>query len=105
MERIGWRNTQIRELAKATVFVPNSKLVQNNIVNFHTRDNDSTILVQLRVHYSNDPEKVEQVTCAVAREVLKSQCNHDADRDTIFTLICAQFFCGGFRGDIKVAED
>lgn len=82
MERIGWRNTQIRELAKATVFVPNSKLVQNNIVNFHTRDNDSTILVQLRVHYNNDPEKVEQVTCAVAREVLKSQCNRDLDRDT-----------------------
>ena len=82
VERIGWRNTQIRELAKATVFVPNSKLVQNNIVNFHTGDNDSTILVQLRVHYNNDLEKVEQITYAVAREVLKSQCKRDPRCDT-----------------------
>ena len=36
VEHIGWRNTQIRELPKATVYVPNSKLVQSNIINFHS---------------------------------------------------------------------
>jgi small-conductance mechanosensitive channel len=82
VERIGWRNTQIRELPKATVHVPNSKLVQSNIINFHGRGDDSVVLVQLRVHYNNDLEKVEQITCQVAREMFKSLCNRDQQSDT-----------------------
>ena len=87
VERIGWRNTQIRELAKATVYVPNSKLVQSTILNFHSGVDDSTILVQLRVHYNNDLEKVEQVTYAVAREVLRSLGNRESHCDTFVRFL------------------
>ena len=83
VEHIGWRNTQIRELAQATVYVPNSKLVQANISNYHSRSDDSVVSVQLRVHYNNDLEKVEQVTCQVAREMFKSLCKRDSRCDTV----------------------
>jgi len=82
VEHIGWRNTQIRELPQATVYVPNSKLAQSNISNFHSHSNDSMVLVQLRVHCNNDLEKVEQVTCQVAREMFKTLCKRDSHCDT-----------------------
>lgn len=82
VEHIGWRNTTIKELPKATVFVPNSKLVQSNIINFHGREKESLVLVQVRVHYNNDLEKVEQVTRDVAQEVLKAVSNRGPHCDS-----------------------
>lgn len=83
VEHIGWRNTQIRELPHATVYVPNSKLVQSNISNHHSRSDDSVVSVHLRVHCNNDLEKVEQATCQVAREMFKSLCQQDSRCDTV----------------------
>lgn len=83
VEHIGWRNTQIRELPQATVYVPNSKLVQSNISNYQSRFDDTVVSVQLRVHCNNDLEKVEQVTCQAAREIFKSLCKQDSRCDTV----------------------
>ena len=65
------------------VYVPNSKLVQSNIINFNNHSNHSVVLLQLRVHYNNDLEKVEQVTCDVAREMFKTLCQRDSHCDTL----------------------
>ncbi len=78
--------------------------MQNNIVNFHTGDTDSTILVQLWVHYNNDLEKVEQVTSAVAREVRKASAIATRTAIRVYTFLILNSFGVDFAVTLS-AED
>jgi small-conductance mechanosensitive channel len=59
-------------LANNMVIVPNSKLVQSVITNYHLPEPELAVLVELGVHYNSDLQKVEKVTCEVAKEVLQA---------------------------------
>jgi small-conductance mechanosensitive channel len=72
VNHIGWRSTKVRMLANNMVIVPNSKLVQSVIVNYHLPDPELAVLVEVGVHYDSDLQKVESVTCEVAKEVLQT---------------------------------
>jgi small-conductance mechanosensitive channel len=72
VERIGWRNTRIRRLQNNMVIVPNSKIAQSIITNFYMPDQELAVLVPVGVHYDSDLEKVERVTCEVAKEILQT---------------------------------
>jgi small-conductance mechanosensitive channel len=72
VERIGWRSTRVRMLSNNMVVVPNSKLVQDNITNYHLPDRELAVLVEVGVAYDSDLEKVETVTSEVAKEILKT---------------------------------
>lgn len=69
---IGWRSTRIRMLPNNMVVVPNSKLVQSIITNYHLPEQELAVLVAVGVHYDSDLEKVERVTVEVAKEVLQT---------------------------------
>lgn len=68
---INWRTTKIRMLPNNVVLVPNSKLAQAMVTNYYLPDKEMAVLVNLGVHYKSDLDKVERVTCEVAREVMK----------------------------------
>ncbi|MBI4436225.1 MAG: mechanosensitive ion channel family protein [Candidatus Omnitrophica bacterium] len=68
---ITWRTTKIRMLPNNIVLVPNAKLAQAIVVNYYLPDTELAVLVQVGVHYNSDLKKVEQVTCEVAKEVMK----------------------------------
>jgi small-conductance mechanosensitive channel len=68
---IGWRSTQIRELANNIILVPNSKLAEIIVKNYSLPSGEQSALVQVGVAYGMDLEKVERVTIEVAREVLQ----------------------------------
>lgn len=70
VERIGWRSTRIRMLPNKSAVVPNSKLVQSTIINYDLPDPEVAVLVQVGVHYDSDLQKVERVTCEVAKEIM-----------------------------------
>lgn len=72
VDRIGWRSTRIKMLPNNMVVVPNSKLVQSNITNYHLPEKELAVLVQVGVHYDSDLEQVERVTGEVAKEVLRT---------------------------------
>ncbi|MBI1998695.1 MAG: mechanosensitive ion channel family protein, partial [Deltaproteobacteria bacterium] len=72
VERIGWRSTRIKMLPNKTAVVPNSKLVQSTIVNYDLPDPEVAILVEVGVHYDSDLQKVERVTCEVAKETMQT---------------------------------
>ncbi len=72
VEDIGWRVTKIRQLPNNMVLIPNSKLAQAKIVNYELPSRDLAVLVQVGVHYNSDLEKVERVTCEVAKEVMQT---------------------------------
>jgi small-conductance mechanosensitive channel len=72
VERIGWRSTRIRMLPDNMVVVPNNKLVQDIITNYHLPSRELAVLVPVGVAYDSDLEKVEKITQAVAKEVLQT---------------------------------
>jgi small-conductance mechanosensitive channel len=52
--------------------VPNSRLAQSIVTNYHLPDTELAVLVNLGVDYDSDLAHVERVTCDVAREVLRT---------------------------------
>jgi small-conductance mechanosensitive channel len=69
---ITWRNTTIRELADNLIIIPNSKLSQSIVKNFHMPDKSMAVIVPVRVDYESDLEKVEEIVTKVAKETLSS---------------------------------
>ena len=72
VDHIGWRSTRIRMLANNMVIVPNNKVVQSIVTNYHLPERELAVVVEVGVHYESDLEKVERITCAVAKEVLQT---------------------------------
>jgi small-conductance mechanosensitive channel len=71
VSHIGWRNTRIRMLPNNTIIIPNSRVVNSQIINFYRPQKEMAALVQVGVSYDSDLDHVERVTVEVAREVLR----------------------------------
>lgn len=71
VEEIGWRSTKIRKLGNNVVIIPNAKLSQTTLTNYNTPKPEMSLIVPVGVSYSSNLEKVERVTVAVAKKVLK----------------------------------
>jgi small-conductance mechanosensitive channel len=69
---ITWRNTIIKALPNNMIIVPNSKLAQSIVTNFHLPEKEMSVLVDVGVSYESDLPRVEQVTKDVAREIMKT---------------------------------
>ncbi len=72
VEDIQWRATRVRTLPNNFVLIPNSRLSQSVVTNYHRPSKDLAVLVQLGVHYASDLEHVERVACRVARDVMRT---------------------------------
>jgi small-conductance mechanosensitive channel len=68
---IGWRATTIRALPNNMIIVPNNKLGGAILTNYYLPDTRLAVLVEVGVDYASDLDKVERVTCEVARETLQ----------------------------------
>jgi len=69
---VTWRNTTIRAVNNNMVIVPNSKLGEAILTNYHQPITNMLVYVPVGVHYDSDLEHVEKVTLEVAREVQAS---------------------------------
>jgi len=67
---INWRSTKIKMLPNNIVLIPNDKLNKAIVTNYYLPDKEMAVLVDLGVHYKSDLEKVERVTCEVAKSVM-----------------------------------
>jgi small-conductance mechanosensitive channel len=63
---IGWRATTIRELAYNLIIIPNSKLAQAIVTNYHMPEARVSVSLQVPVDYDSDIELVERVLLEVA---------------------------------------
>lgn len=72
VEDIGWRATKIRKIHNNLILVPNAKLAQSIITNYHLPKQELAVLVKVGVDYESDLQEVEKVTCEVAREVMET---------------------------------
>jgi small-conductance mechanosensitive channel len=69
---VNWRTTKVKMLTNNIVLIPNSKLTQTNVTNYYLPDKGLDVTVNLGVHYNSDLDKVEKITCEVAKEVMRS---------------------------------
>ena len=69
---ISWRVTVVQMLPNNVVLIPNAKLSQSVITNYYLPDKEVAVLMNIGVDYGSDLEKVERVTCDVARDIQKT---------------------------------
>ena len=67
---MNWRNTTIRTSTGNTVIVPNKSIASATLTNYEQPLAECTIFIPLTITYDNDLQKVEDVSLAVAREIL-----------------------------------
>jgi len=72
IEDIGWRATRIHMLSNSTILVPNQKLGQAIVTNYHLPSRELAVLVEVRVDFTSDLAAIERVTTEVAREVMRT---------------------------------
>jgi small-conductance mechanosensitive channel len=65
---ISWRSTSIRSLASNMIIVPNSKLAQAIVTNYHLPETRMASSLQVNVGYNADPDRVERVLLEIATE-------------------------------------
>lgn len=68
---MNWRNTTVKTSTENMVVVPNQKFASSTITNYAQPFAECSISIPIGVSYESDLDHVEQVTVAVAREVLQ----------------------------------
>jgi small-conductance mechanosensitive channel len=67
---INWRNTSIRTLSDNIEVIPNQRFSDTILTNYHRPAQDMSLLIQARVAYESDLERVENVVVEVGQEVM-----------------------------------
>lgn len=67
---ITWRATTVRTIRNNIVIIPNSKLAQSVVTNFHLRESRHRLDIPIGVSYSSDPEHVEAVLVEEAKSAI-----------------------------------
>ena len=67
---ITWRTTRIELLSNNTVIIPNSKLAQSVVTNYHLPEKSFVLRLPVSVSYESDPRRVETVLLEEAKKAL-----------------------------------
>lgn len=68
VERLGARSTEIKTLDQISIIVPNSRFLENEVINWSHRNPVSRLRIPVGVAYSSDPAIVETVLVEAGRE-------------------------------------
>ncbi|MDD5558975.1 mechanosensitive ion channel family protein [Candidatus Methylomirabilis sp.] len=69
---IGWRTTRVRMLPNNMVIVPNAKLAESIVINYHLPEKRMSVLIPIGVGYQSDPARIE----AILMEEVASAMDH-----------------------------
>ncbi|MBI4400640.1 MAG: mechanosensitive ion channel family protein [Nitrospirae bacterium] len=67
---IGWRSTKLRMLPNNIIVVPNSKMAQSILINYHLPEPRMALPIRIGVSYDTDPEHVERVLVEEATKAI-----------------------------------
>jgi small-conductance mechanosensitive channel len=68
---ISWRATSVRDFSNNLIILPNAKLAQSIITNYHMPSRPVTVRIPVSVSYRSDPEHVEQVLLEIGQSALR----------------------------------
>lgn len=72
VEKIGWRSSWIKMLPHNMIIIPNKILANSRILNYHYPDKETTLTVEVGVHYNSNLSHVEKITQEAAKDILKT---------------------------------
>lgn len=67
VKTINVRSTEVQTFDRSTLFVPNSQLISENVINWTHENLNGRIIVKVGVEYSSDPRKVERILLEIAK--------------------------------------
>jgi small-conductance mechanosensitive channel len=67
---IGWRAVSIRAMQNNMIIVPNSKLAQAIVTNFHLHEARMSLRIEVGVSYDSDPDHIEAILIDEARNAV-----------------------------------
>jgi len=67
---IGWRTTRIRMLPNNMVIVPNAKLAETILTNYHLPETRMAVLIPIGVSYDSDPAWIEAILVEEAKAAI-----------------------------------
>jgi len=85
--RLGWRSTQLRTLQNNVVVVPNAKLAATALTNYSLPQPQMSLLIPVKVEYSCDPDRVEQILVEEAGKAARETPGLLADPTPFVRLI------------------
>jgi len=87
IEDITWRSTTIRAALDHIIIVPNSKLADMTVSNYHLPQHEITFSVELGIGYESDLSLVENITKEVIKETLLESADgvKEFEPETSFT--------------------
>jgi len=65
---IGWRNTTLLDRAHNLILIPNNKMAQSIVTNYHLPEALFMLKIHVGVSYASDPERVESVLLDVVHQ-------------------------------------
>ncbi len=68
VERLGARSTEIKTLDQVSIIVPNSRFLENEVINWSHRNPVSRLRIPVGVAYSSDPAVVESILIKAGQE-------------------------------------
>jgi len=86
VKHVGWRSTRVHTLYNNLMIIPNSRLVETIVTNYHGPDPKLAVLVEAGVSYSSDLARVEKVALEVAREVIAELPEAAKTNDAFFAF-------------------
>jgi small-conductance mechanosensitive channel len=64
---IGWRNTTIKALANNLIIIPNLKLAQSIVTNYHLPEKRISLSIPVSIGYEYEPAQIEKILLEVAQ--------------------------------------
>jgi small-conductance mechanosensitive channel len=69
---IDWRASRLRQLSNNTVLVPNAKLSQSIVTNYHSPEHELGVTIEASIDHVSDLDRVERIATEVARDVMRT---------------------------------
>lgn len=65
---ITWRSTTVRALPNNLIIIPNAKLAQAIVTNYHLPEKRMSLLIPIGVSYDSEPEEIERILIEEAKK-------------------------------------
>jgi small-conductance mechanosensitive channel len=83
---VGWRSTRVSTTFNNLMIIPNSRLVDSIVTNYHGPTMDMAVMVESGVSYNSDLSQVERVALEVAQQVIDDLPEASKNREPWFAF-------------------